>query len=140
VTKDVFLSVRIDEPSKLRLSAYAEERGVSLGELCRQALDEWLVHQSEATPAAPADHPVLPPVPSLADMRKVALGELTERFRKRFPEGEDDGYQLQWVRACLPGVRALCNADPRAVLAEIRLSVGIQSWAATEGHSVGAVT
>jgi hypothetical protein len=137
VTKDVFLSVRIDEPSKLRLSAYAEERGVSLGELCRQALDEWLVHQSEVAFAAPAERPVLPPIPSLADMRRVALCELADRFRKRFPSGEDDGYQLQWVRACLPGVRALCNADPRAVLAEIRLSVGMPSWASSEGHPVG---
>jgi hypothetical protein len=131
--KDVFLSVRLDGPTKLRLEAFAKERGLSLGEFCRQIVDEYLLAQGE-----PADPNVrLPSEPSLADSRRMALHELKERYLRRFPGGEDDGYQLQWVRACLSNIRALTNADPRAVLAEVRALVGIPSWATPGGEVDG---
>ena len=130
--KDVFLSVRLDGPTKLRLEAFAKERGISLGEFCRQIVDEYLLAQGE-----PADPSVrTPSEPSLADSRRIALHELKERYLRRFPGGEDDGYQLQWVRACLSNIRALTNADPRTVLTEVRTLAGIPSWMTP----VGSVT
>jgi len=131
--KDVFLSVRLDGPTKLRLEAFARERGISLGEFCRQIVDEYLLAQGE--PADPAVR--LPSELPLADSRRMALHELKERYLRRFPGGEDDGYQLHWVRACLSNIRALTNADPRAVLAEIRTLVGIPSWATPVGGGDG---